>query len=477
MAENIMEIGNKEVFRLQLVWSDSPQAKTAAEFSQGDALLWVAGELVWGKESGGAPIPFPWTWVELLEFLAQAWPYISLEEGYPLGLQPPKPSLLRATAETRWQEQTAKRSGKEESAVFAFEEHHDLGRALQGAFPPSVWFVREGDLMWVASDRGAVLSPVAEVLEQLEAIGETIKARIAPCPDLRARTAIEDWDARGRLPGVELAEIATRIPAPTIRQLARALPPPERPKKSQGGFQLTEVWAAARLMVGSLGTSNIERVMSEIASLPKVNTPNLDQLTAKAGAVIDSASPKKPYDEGYALAAWFRGVMKLGESVAVEPEEILKNFYVTIKQLFISDERLDAFACWGPNHGPAVVLNPAGKHAQTLPGRRATLGHELCHLLIDRRGALPLAEVLHGLAPTRIERRARAFAAELLLPRSHAARVVRRSATVADAVATLRSESGGSQELIAWQIRNSGVALSEEALSILRSLVSDPDSF
>jgi len=40
------------------------------------------------------------------------------------------------------------------------------------------------------------------------------------------------------------------------------------------------------------------------------------------------------------------------------------------------------------------------------------------HLLVDRKGFLPLVEVFGGYAPKGAERRANAFAAELLLPRS-----------------------------------------------------------
>jgi hypothetical protein len=34
---------------------------------------------------------------------------------------------------------------------------------------------------------------------------------------------------------------------------------------------------------------------------------------------------------------------------------------------------------------------------------RFTLAHELCHLLVDRKGSLPVAEVLGGATPNRPE--------------------------------------------------------------------------
>jgi Zn-dependent peptidase ImmA (M78 family) len=62
-----------------------------------------------------------------------------------------------------------------------------------------------------------------------------------------------------------------------------------------------------------------------------------------------------------------------------------------------TSDRIDAVACWGPRHGPAVLLNREGRHAHTERGARATLAHEICHLLIDRQGSLPLAGQWLGL--------------------------------------------------------------------------------
>jgi len=47
-----------------------------------------------------------------------------------------------------------------------------------------------------------------------------------------------------------------------------------------------------------------------------------------------------------------------------------------------------------------------------------TLAHELCHLLVDRGSATELMVVSTPWAPPEIERRANAFAAELLLPKA-----------------------------------------------------------
>ena len=89
---------------------------------------------------------------------------------------------------------------------------------------------------------------------------------------------------------------------------------------------------------------------------------------------------------------------------------------------------LDALSCWSNAHGPLILLNVGeGRRCSHEYGRRFTLGHEICHLLTDRAHALGLVEVLGGGMPNFVERRANAFAAELLLPRQLAASELRQS--------------------------------------------------
>lgn len=63
-------------------------------------------------------------------------------------------------------------------------------------------------------------------------------------------------------------------------------------------------------------------------------------------------------------------------------------------------------------------MNNNGTYSRYRTGRRATLAHEICHLLVDRKDALPLVDVFGGQVDEEVEKRARAFVAELLLPQS-----------------------------------------------------------
>ena len=131
--------------------------------------------------------------------------------------------------------------------------------------------------------------------------------------------------------------------------------------------------------------------------------------------VIASKEDEAPFAQGYELAAWLRSKLRIaGDQGRVNPDEILESWRVPVTDVAIGLGDIDAIGCWGPRHGPAVLVNTDARHADNAGRRRATLAHEICHLLVDRSGSLPLVEVLGGRTAKHAEQRARAFAAELL---------------------------------------------------------------
>ena len=110
--------------------------------------------------------------------------------------------------------------------------------------------------------------------------------------------------------------------------------------------------------------------------------------------------------------------------------------------------------------------------------RRATLAHEICHLLVDSASSLPLVEVLGGRTAKHVEQRARAFAAELLLPREVAGQEFSHyEGDEARVARLLRARFGVSSELLAWQAKNSEYALAPQTRRFLSSLVGNPSQF
>jgi Zn-dependent peptidase ImmA (M78 family) len=184
----------------------------------------------------------------------------------------------------------------------------------------------------------------------------------------------------------------------------------------------------------------------------------------------------KDFDEGYELATWFRRYRQIkNDSDTVHVDRIISDWNVgAIGREFAPS--LDAIAVWGRSHGPTIIINSKGVHAHSSGGRRATLAHEICHILLDRKSALPIVEVLGGIVPKGIESRARAFAAELLLPRAAAHRVVRNSDSLQAAVDKLADQYRVSAALAAWQITNSGALLKASERAWLKSVAYGPGS-
>jgi len=98
---------------------------------------------------------------------------------------------------------------------------------------------------------------------------------------------------------------------------------------------------------------------------------------------------------------------------------------------------------------------------------------------MDRSSALPAAECWADRS-LRVEQRARAFAAELLLPRHIAGdrfTNISRERESREAVNSLVHRYGVGREIVAWQARNSDATLAAEVYEHLRTLVTNPDRY
>jgi Zn-dependent peptidase ImmA (M78 family) len=231
----------------------------------------------------------------------------------------------------------------------------------------------------------------------------------------------------------------------------------------QDANESSELAMAARMAPGGLGIEGKREVIETIRVLSHNDTPELDALSQESLPLLDPES--RPFEQGYLLAGWLREQLGLEWDAGPDPEKLLQVWGVQVKDVPLerATEKLEAVAVWGHRHGPAVLINSAsGARGQHVHRRRTSLAHEMCHLLVDRSGSLPLAEVLGGRTPEMLEKRAKAFAAEFLLPRSVAADAVRKGTDLQTVINELSSTFNLSRELVAWQVTNS------EAYMVLR---------
>ena len=212
---------------------------------------------------------------------------------------------------------------------------------------------------------------------------------------------------------------------------------------------------------------------------PRGKDRNIEERVIRdARLILSENRGARPFDQGYDLARWYREkVLHVNDTDAVQPEAHLGSLNIKIDRIRLNDRNLEAVCVWGPNHGPAVFLNSRGRYSSGDAGRRATLAHELCHILIDRDGALSFAEALGGWTPRNVEARARAFAAELLIPKQVAGTEFQRGRSPSAIMTRLKKEYGASREVIAWQARNSGKMMAPSTSVYLQQCVSTPERF
>jgi Zn-dependent peptidase ImmA (M78 family) len=470
----VKRIGPPSGLAFELQWEADEPRGSADEASRGRLIARIAGAPVWIDRSHDPARGVRWSMVELLEHLAWTWRYLRYEESDPLGLAD-RPDRVRAAAERRWDDIPSSRCNEEQRLLRAFEDSHDLARAFQGMWLPPLWVLRQGNLAWVVSGAVAELVSIGGVLETLDDLAGLIAARLAALPDARAVAAVTGWAQRDAFDAATALAIATGCSADTLAEVAKGADLVDFFEWSAArGSALV---AAARATGPVLAPTELRGLLVRIRQLPATATPALDRRAREAEAVVTAAGETVACDQGHALARWVREqVLAVPDEKAVDPAGVLKQLGLTIRSLSLGTKSLDAVSVWGGQHGPAVLVNRTGRHAKGA-GLRATLAHELCHVLIDRHGALPLGEVLGGRVQPRVEARARAFAAELLIPKSVAGPAFADAVDPARMMGQLTRRYGASREIVAWQARNSEVALTDDVRAFLRKFVSMPGRF
>ncbi|HMR10003.1 MAG TPA: ImmA/IrrE family metallo-endopeptidase, partial [Polyangiaceae bacterium] len=244
-------------------------------------------------------------------------------------------------------------------------------------------------------------------------------------------------------------------------------------------FEPNELLAAARMAVPSTDSSVVRTIVAAMRAVKVCRTPELDELATRASACLanEAANEVKPAELGYKIARWVRDELGVADDEKVDPASMLRKWNVHVGELCVDDDGIEAVACWGRQHGPAILVNRSGRHSQDEAGRRATLAHEICHLLVDRSASLPLAEVFGGHVFRSVEQRAGAFAAQLLVPREMAGRAFLNARSPGDVLSSLAGKYGASRELIAWQTYNSGAGMNWGTFVLLRNQVSRPERF
>ena len=460
-----LRIGSAEGLQFELALNETtPKGLTGLAWGQG--LLRFGGEAVWcGEDTPDGEAPLSWTWLDLLEFLARNWPWLVLEETYPIPVNPLFPGSLRREAEQRWEKDDLPDEviDREDEEVYRFLCRHDLAMALKGLFVPALILMRQGQQFMLSCPalRLEALQPAEEIIATLAQLGDHLSTVVADSTDPRAILARDLWEGRQERLRQSVVPLRTGLDAASLEHLTLGTAANDDYWEIDADSPEadTVMLAAARMTAGHIDIDAQRDLLQRIRNFPPTAHPALDALCTRL--VNEFNETGRPFEQGYRLAEWLRRALSLEPDAPADPDGLLHGWGVTVEVIDLPNCALEAIAAWGPRHGPVILHRPVTDQPMeqdrpyTRTRLRSTLAHEICHLLIDRERGLPVADVLGGRSPEYPEKRARAFAAEFLLPREAAAAEVRTAQTLNDALRGLQERFEVSRELAAWQITNS----------------------
>lgn len=454
--------GDTSSFALKMSFiADTSETPVAAEMaaSWGSFEVWVNGaNLCAHVEEGETVEAVHWYLLPLLEWLASNWNPMLHEERPPV--RNAGEDAVASLYRTRFPSATLSREGalEHDNQWYDWRQRHGLHAAREGGLFPELFLRRWGDKVEVSwSNQSPPGSP--EGFSFLVPHGRALLAPedVADALYAVARAAIERL--RGWEPTSErLANLLT-----VMKELKK--PAKQRADRLDWLFSLTmdgdrgRSWEAVKKLFGPTsakvrravleptGTGLVLRGSSHAVLLFGSVSPTIDgsdalvlanllvELFDESGesaalaevveAVAAAPVEGTPWEQGYELAERAHESLCLEGDGRIDIEELLvERLGVRVGSSTLSDQRLRGVAIAGPQHHPAVFPNGTHPRNQSCEGRRFTLAHELCHLLIDRRAGRQLAIASGPWAPIDIEQRANAFAAYFLMPAERVQRVV-----------------------------------------------------
>jgi Zn-dependent peptidase ImmA (M78 family) len=436
-----------ETIELRVKWrdvEDGVEYKTLASIS-----VLIDSTTIW-PVAGEDDQTFDWYVDELLSHLVECWKPLLLRQTYPIGIQPERPSLLRVEAETRWSGLAEAVVKEEEQRVTAFEDVHNLVNAFGGVSGlPPLWLLRSFNDMIVDTRDDVRTVPFEAASAALNEVGTMIAKRLEVIDGLKWGRLIDAWQHREVGDRTLLLALVTGLDRQSAQFLmdSRVIDAPT--SVSDAANDNDELRIAAR-MAGPLRVSQITEVLRRVSECPSSPALRLDSIASEAAIFLRTENMQtiRPFVQGISVAQWLRNLLGLRPHLGADPISVLRSFGVDVRGIRLEPESLDAIAVWGPKHGPAVLLNQISARTRRSNNFwrngavRVTAAHELCHLLLDHEHTLSAVEVLGGRMPLRVEQRAKAFAAEFLLPEQTAADAWRRAGSpydVARLKAVLRS--------------------------------------
>lgn len=470
--------GNENTFRIGFDDQAPNNSETSSKNVWILGAIWLENEKVWGDKDTDLP-DFEWTWAEFLNGLADSWPWLLFEDTYPIPLKrrPDNPSCLVALAKERWGRLPKSIQSEEKEQVFSFKLRHNLSTFMRGAFFDELWVIPEGDFycIWSGRLQKEIYAPRSELIKTLTDAGDYLCQFFIDSTDNFAKKSTVKWKSRTKNLQENYLQILASMSEKTLIEISGGkenvrryfeINPSNDPLYE---YKNNHYLAAARMSSQLLSESTQKTLIEYIRETKKLgDTKIFDGYSERISSLV--SDKENSYNQGYSAARNFRQLIGVPDEEAFDVEDFLLTHGIQIRDILLNDAvNLEALAIWGKSISPSIFINVApGTRSSTEFGRRATLAHETCHILCDRKGALPLIEIFGSYnISARIEKRARAFAAELLAPADGIKKIMNTFENFSDALHQLTRHFRVSKEILYWQIKNNDMPLSDDEFNYL----------
>jgi|APAra7269096714_1048519.scaffolds.fasta_scaffold00985_13 Zn-dependent peptidase ImmA (M78 family) len=453
--------------KLALRFEFKPAASNAERLNgYGAGALFVNDQPHWYGDPEQNEGLIEWTWVDLLEHVAKSWTYLVSEQSYPYPWlrHIAHPAEIWVAAEQRWERKGEAVAEQEEPLLLAFERRHNLAAAWKGISLPGLTWLRTGEVVWLCPDgRAPIRAKFADCLSELIRLCDVLVESFLGTSNPRVAAAIEAWKSRETVFREQAFSVATGLAPADLKALYGARNPFEfwgvsaNESAYDASFAEGELLAAARMTAGIVNLESMTSILNAIRALPHAPSRSLEELSQKVAKRLKQEAKSSAFLDGYQAAEVVRDKAPTSRGRFFDVQAVLSVLKVQVREVSFGSDGISAIAVWG-SRGPCVLLNAERPHADAAPRTRMTLAHELGHLVMDRTGGLPFCEVLGGAVDDFMERRAFAFAAELLIPRTlveHEWANWRRS--FSEFMTLLTQDFGVSKSVASAQVYNSSV--------------------
>lgn len=330
MGEKIrIEIGNPKT--LQIIMELFSDEDHPCSMIWGDLILTLNGEFVWCTErEQGGEAPVTWSWIDLLEFLGDKWPWLILEERYPIPINPLHPGTIRREAEKRWEGMGEEQYLDEDEALFHFEARHDLSLGLKGIFLPSLFILRQGKRAWVYNQETYLLCSFEEIKTSLTQLGDYLAAYAATGASNRGKRAVCRWRERTKRVDELFLELRSGMPEELRKKLEKEIPSAEFWElEDTSDNDDNELLAAARLSGGVVSLDD-QKIILDCIKQTTTRKTDLFDIISKILPELDEVS--RPYVQGHRVAQLLRRELNLDDESKAEPETLLGQWGVDVRE-------------------------------------------------------------------------------------------------------------------------------------------------